>query len=411
VLFDADELERSYVPIGKSGPIRSSISFDITSVPHLQYPIDDQVEMVIVPLAASELLRMDGIENGELFSQNVRQWLRKTKVNRDIEKSISEQSEHKLFPAFHNGLTVLCDDLTVKDSLLKLKGYAVVNGCQSLTTLHENRSLITSDLRILTKFICIKSDAALASKITDHTNNQNGITSRDLQSNNPIQARLQSEIHSRFGGSVHYRIKRGEHQEWPPDSVIENELAARVLLAFDLEQPWACHQTYRLFDELHSDIFGRPEVDADRVVAILDLCHEVTRRAAKMENQLFGVYGLTRFAVLFMMKKVLEADPIGHQFCDNPTTFISSGELRKRFKSAVAPVIDNVVSILDKEITRRNSAQPFDYKRELKSPTAVRELESAVTSMYQVVLSNGYADSFGSWWAKQQPSSRKSRKK
>ncbi len=121
----------------------------------------------------------------------------------------------------------------------------------------------------MTKFINVSPQSELAIKITDHTNNQNGITGRDRQSNNPIQTRLQSAIHRKYP-NVFYRVKRGE-QVGGKLTVIENELAARILLAFDLRRPEACHQHYKLFDDLHPNIFARPEVNADRVVALHDI--------------------------------------------------------------------------------------------------------------------------------------------
>ena len=89
--------------------------------------------------------------NGELFAWNVRQFLgRKTKVNKDIEKSIKDAKDHQLFPAFHNGLTVLCDTLDVTKDKLSIAGYAVVNGCQSLRSLWDNKKDLTHELRIIT---------------------------------------------------------------------------------------------------------------------------------------------------------------------------------------------------------------------------------------------------------------------
>ena len=151
-------LGRSYVPISKTGPINEPITFDISDVPHIDYPIDSEVQMVIAPIAASELLRMEGIANGELFVWNVRQWLgKKTKVNRDIAKSITEIAEHKYFPAFHNGLTILCTNLDLNKDRITIDGYAVV-GCQSLSGLYENMGHISDDLRLLTKLISVAPD-------------------------------------------------------------------------------------------------------------------------------------------------------------------------------------------------------------------------------------------------------------
>ncbi len=170
ILYDEPELQQAFVPIGKTQPITKPVSFDISTVPHLEWAIGKDLNMALVPLSAAQLLTMEGIANGELFAWNVRQWLgKKTGVNRDIEQSIRSQSEHKYFPAFHNGLTVLCKKLTVTDNRITISGYAVVNGCQSLNALHANKGSISPDLRVLTKFVSVAADSPLAAKITDHT--------------------------------------------------------------------------------------------------------------------------------------------------------------------------------------------------------------------------------------------------
>ena len=402
ILFDATELKRSYVPISRTDPINKPITFEISGVPHIDYPIDAGVQMVIAPIAASELLRMDGIASGELFAWNVRQWLgKKTKVNRDIAKSIDEPTEHKYFPAFHNGLTILCETLKLNKDAITIDGYAVVNGCQSLSGLNEKQSRISKDLRLLTKFVSVAPETELANKITDHTNNQNGTTPRDLKSNNPIQTRLQSEIHAKYPDQVYYRIKRGEHLEWPPDRIIENALVAKCLLAFDLKDPASCHQGYKLFDEKYADIFGRKEVTADRIVAAYDVYVTVlaSLELFKEENRLFANYGLTRFLILYLVREALDTDDTGRTLCRNPTPFIDKENGRDRIKGCMKNLVKSVIRPLDNEVTRRNKPpNVFDYKRQLKSSKAVDELCATVIGHYQVILDNGYAKPFSEQW-------------
>jgi hypothetical protein len=399
VLFDESELQKSYVPINKTEPIASEISFDVSSVPIMEYPIG-LVKMVIAPLAAEELVNMQGIPNGELFAWNVRQWLRKTKVNKDIEESVRNQSEHKYFPAFHNGLTMLCKSLSITKDRITVSGYAVVNGCQSLTGLYENRKKLSSDLRILTKVIQVSPETPLATKITDHTNNQNGTTARDLQSNNPIQTRLQTEINSK--SAFCYRIKRGEHPEWNADEVIENELAARMLLAFDLKEPWSCHQSYRLFDELHSDIFARPEVSGTRIVNEYNVYQTVLGKLELLENNLFARYTLTRFLVLYLLREVLETDELGKTYCLDPSGFINSPKKRTRLKECIDKISKVVVRLLNGEVKRRDAdaKAPFDFKRELKSPNSVRDIRSTIVSQYQIAVDGKLAPTFSVEWKK-----------
>ncbi len=85
VLYDRLELDRSHLPIDKTGPIQTEISFSIASVNHLEHAIGTDLKMVIAPISAQELVKIDGINNGELFAWNVRQWLgKRTGVNKDI---------------------------------------------------------------------------------------------------------------------------------------------------------------------------------------------------------------------------------------------------------------------------------------------------------------------------------------
>ena len=106
----------------------------------------------------------------------------------------------------------------------------------------------------------------------------------NLQSNNPVQVRLQSEIRRKYADSL-FRSKRGECPEWPADKVIENERAARVRLALDLRDPASCHQSCKLFDELHAAILGRLGGDADRIVLANDIYNLVIAQPDSMSNQ------------------------------------------------------------------------------------------------------------------------------
>ena len=137
--------------------------------------------MVIAPISGAELVKLEGIESGELFDYNVRQSLGRTNVNRDIEKSVKDYSEHRHFMLYHNGLTIIADgvDTSVRDQVT-IRDYLVVNGCQSLTALWRNRKYITDDLRILGRLIELDRDSQLLDKITHNSNNQNGIKPRDL---------------------------------------------------------------------------------------------------------------------------------------------------------------------------------------------------------------------------------------
>ena len=120
-------------------------------------------------------------------------------------------------------------------------------------------------------------------------------------------------------------------------------------MAFDLREPWSCHQTYKLFDELHSRIFGRPEVNGDRIVTLYNVYEIVVSKLVLIENQLFASYGLTKFLALYLLRQALETDEAGREFCANPSTFIKQPGGKTRLLTSMEKISQVVIQLLDGE--------------------------------------------------------------
>src|SRR3546814_6953915 len=90
--------------------------------------------------------------------------------------------------------------------------------------------------------------------------------------------------------------------------VISNELAGQYLMAWDLKQPWATHRKYQIFEDKHSELFGRPDVTADRIVLCHLLAGCIDNQTSSTKNQLFAKYVLTRFFLLYVMRLIIEGD-------------------------------------------------------------------------------------------------------
>ncbi len=400
-LFDGEELESTYVPVGPTEPVGAAVTFDVFGLDCAQYQIED-VQVLFAPLKGTELIGLEGIASTELFAWNVRGSLGRTKVNKDIGRSIDDPSEHKNFLLYHNGLTILCQHLEREGDKITIEKYSVVNGCQSLTSLFDHRAKITDDLRILTRLIELPPEHPLAEKITHHSNNQNPINARDLQSNSTIQRRLQNEFDRLYHDQVFYRIKRGEPDRAP--QVIDNDEAGRVLLAFDLKEPWTCHQTYKILDELHGDIFARPEVTAPRILAVVDLETAIEQCLDQVENKMLASYRLCRYFLLYLVRQALELDEEGRAFCSKPDDFLTQPNSRERLRACACRIIQDIVIDLNAEVREREEGgNPFDYKRELKSPNPVRELARSIVPQYQKAVSRGRACSFGEEWKNSEP--------
>ena len=395
VVNDRDAINTLYVSPEHVAPRSGPTTFHTFGYDVSEFKVLD-AKVVIAPLSGTELVTLEGIDSGELFDYNVRQSLGRTAVNRDIEKSVRDPNEHRHFMLYHNGLTIIADqvDTSVRDQIV-LTNYLVVNGCQSLTALWDNRNYVTDDLRVLGRLIELSPGSPLLNKITHNSNNQNGIKPRDFQSNNPIQLRLRTEFTQKYGGLVGYRISRGE--EVHASEAIDNEEAARVLLAFDLEQPWACHQTYRLFDELHSAIFARPVVNATHIVSRMDAFTAVNDVIASLDHELVRKYTLTKYFLLYVLSEALKTDPKGAELLSNPESIVgdpATSEKRSNLRAAFQGVLQDLLADLDSEISDREQEEYFDHKRVLKSPTEVKTLARSVLTSYRKFVRRGAAEPF-----------------
>ena len=246
-VYDRDAIASNYVEVDKKSGVEGSFAFDIDYVEPMTFEVSGDIRTYVFPARAIQLVKLEGIADGTLFTQNVRYSLGNTPVNKLITSSVHDKSEHKNFALFHNGIIVLCDDAKMEDKRLTITNYVVVNGAQSLTTFFKNKSSLTDDLRVLVRVTSLK-DPVIARKITENSNNQNAIKPRDMRSNHDLMTRLQAEF-NKNSSDFFFEIKRGEKI---PDGrvAISNDLAGRMLLSFDLQQPYSCHQRLNHKDRL-----------------------------------------------------------------------------------------------------------------------------------------------------------------
>ncbi len=388
-------LVSTYVSDTRALPSEADATFDVAGFRVSEYIVDAVTRAVIAPVSSKELMKLHGIADQSLYALNVRASLGKTKVNRDIVKSISNQQTHKLFPLFHNGITIICQKLEVDENRIRIGTYYVVNGCQSLTALYENQAKLTDDLRILTKFVKVENlDSELAENITQFSNNQNAVKPRDFKANDPIQIRLQNEFNRLYRGVYWFDIKRGEISG--AGEAISNEDAGLCLMAFDLKEPWATHRKYQVFDDKHADLFGRPEVTADRIV----VCHEILKAIEgandKIENKLFGKYVLTKYALLFMLREILEKDERGKELLISPVEFVRNAPDREHLRQVLRQLLNDVIVDVNAEV--REFGEDFDYRGRLREEKWVRELSGKVTGTYLKLVSRGRLPSFAAEW-------------
>jgi hypothetical protein len=385
-----DELESSYISDSRTITSGTSADFNIDGYTYSKYNLDSEVFAVIAPVKASELVQLSGISDQSLFDFNVRGPLGNTQVNKDIVKSIKDPGIHKNFPLFHNGITIICNKVEDNSGSIHIETYYVVNGCQSLTALYNNQRFITDDLRVLTKFVQVGASTELSKTITKYSNNQNGVKARDFKSNHPIQIRLQKEISTLYNSEFFYEIKKGETPQGA--TIISNEDSGIHLWSFDLKQPWNIHRKYQIFDDKYVDLFARPEVNADRIIFLYTLNDIVEKSIPKIQNASFAKYSLTRYAILFIIRNILENDTIGKNIIENPKDYVRNSNSRDIFIKSVRMLIEDIMIDINGEI--EELGENFDYKSSLRDENWVKELSTKITASYLKLTNRGRISTF-----------------
>ncbi len=380
------------VDFDASEKIDDSFTFDVSFAAPTKMKTGG-AEVVVFPARASELVKLGGISDTTLFSQNVRLSLGRTAVNKSIADSVRDQDEHKYFPLYHNGIIILCDKMADEgDEKVTISGYTVVNGAQSITTLYENQAKLSDDLRVFVRLVGLK-DAELARKITKNSNNQNPTKPRDLKSGDRIMARLKAEFEAE-ALPYFFEIKRGEKAPAGVE-VISNDQAGRMLLAFDLGEPESTHQIYKVFEDKYADIFGRKEVDAYRITFLAQLMSLVESRMEKLKNRPMASYALTRYFILHVIGEVLRGGAWSLPVLQNPRAFYGKDEW-KSLIDRCDEFLSGLIIDLNWEIDQYEKLNgiSYDYKSSLKSPKEITRLRTELLRSYEKEVEKGKAKSF-----------------
>lgn len=388
-LYDATEISNDYVDLEIDGGVSRKFLFDTSDSDVIEYDAGGASSRIFLAPALN-VTKMEGISDGSLFDQNVRLSLGNTKVNKSIKESIRNKSEHGNFPLYHNGINVLCREIVEEtEQFIAIQDYVVVNGAQSLTSLLSERAKITDDLKILVKLIEVKGDVSLSQKITRNSNNQNAIKARDMKSNHNLQQRLRVEVDKISGGKVAYEIKQGENNKGK--EVIVNEAAGLLLLAADLEQPWNCHQKYKIMDELHSAIFGRPNVTGARVLALWRCFQTIPAALSELDNRSFATYNLTKFFLFYAVMDVIKAESDGQKLLKSLDAIAAKGKIDK-LAEGFAVLAQNTTIDLNAEIAPEED-EYFDYKNDLKSQKWCKTMSAKLLAQYKKDIRRDKAES------------------
>lgn len=207
-------------------------------------------------VSAHELQRLHKVHNDELFAGNIRLFLgaRKGGINEQIIKTAKE--EPGSFWALNNGITIVADTVELEEkkdtgSVLKLKRFSIVNGCQTTSSLVQAKA--TSKAKVLARIIAAKS--SIKTDIVRYNNSQNAVKIWSVRSADNIQNTLREQFKS---VGLNYAPKLAGARKKKDPTVIELDRLAQYLAASHQEfLVQAVGNKGELFDQPYQKIFHK----------------------------------------------------------------------------------------------------------------------------------------------------------
>jgi len=257
-VIDSNELKRRYdIALEKDNPTINH-SLDLSDSQAMEVEISGN-KVVIAAIPLRECIKFPGIKDGTLFQKNVRQSLGlSNRVNKGIKSTIYAEN-HKDFFFYHNGITAICNKLDLKDNILQLHGFSVVNGCQSLTTISNCSEKVKQldETYILFRFYEIPQRER-GDKISVNTNSQSAVKPRDLRSNDKRVLNIKKSFEQKYHNG-YFITKRGEI---PPaskdkDEVIDLVNLGKYLISWHSQRPNIAYSETKIFDKYFEQLFKK----------------------------------------------------------------------------------------------------------------------------------------------------------
>ncbi len=260
-LVDEEELMRRYeLALVEDNPqINYTVNLKDSKYMEIQIAGTDVV-LAAIPL--KEAVKIQGIKDGTLFQKNVRQSLGSSNaVNKRIKQTILGD-KHSDFFFFHNGITAICNKMHLEGDNLELKGLSVVNGCQSLTTIHNYSEAVKKldDAFVLFRFYEIPQRDR-AEMISINTNSQSAVKPRDLRSNDKRVLTIKKQFEQQYTEG-YFITKRGEQSPASKnkDFVIDLSDFGKYLIAWYSQRPNISYGETKIFDKYFEILFKQGQV-------------------------------------------------------------------------------------------------------------------------------------------------------
>jgi len=254
-------------------------------LPYTESYISREGKDFVVLVKLSDYFDFVTDDNGELrrylFESNVRDYLGKGLVNRDIGTTLCQSHPSASVEDFwwlNNGVTVLCTNVAVAGKTLSIENVQIINGLQTTETLFEvfrGFSQLNDDRAILVKIIAAADDDVRA-RIVKATNYQSAVDLSSLRGLDKIQRDIEQYLEDQ-GWFYDRRRNYFKNQGKPADRIVAVTYLASAVRAVALGDPAKSpkQRAKSLRDDaVYSKVFD-PDWDLEVFLASLEIVRAV----------------------------------------------------------------------------------------------------------------------------------------
>lgn len=253
----------------------------------------------------SELYESD-MEYNLLFD-NVRGFITRSKFNENLCKTL--KNEPSKFFMYNNGLTITANDIVSEDTnankkiKINIKDFQVVNGGQTLRTLHsfkrqdkENIHKYLSNCELLLRVFKTSTEGTVRNKIAEYTNSQNAISSIDLKSLSAEQIQIEQFLDQH---NIIYARKIGDTGLFTTKKYIHKismEKFGQILFAIQGSPEKASNQKKHIFEKYYDVVFRGPKFELTKSAEYIKRYFEI-----KKEYESLGHADISDQKIFFIM--------------------------------------------------------------------------------------------------------------
>ncbi|MES2187556.1 MAG: AIPR family protein [Pseudomonadota bacterium] len=330
-------------------------------------------------VTAAELKRLHKLHQDKLFAGNIRLFLgsRKGGINEQIIKTA--QSSPGNFWALNNGITIVADSASIsedkKGSVLKLKRFSIVNGCQTTS------SLVRADAKPAAKVLArvIAAKVGLKNEIVRYNNSQNAVRIWTVRAADDIQEQLRKDFNS---VGITYAPKQSGSRRKRDSLTIELDKVTQYLAS--AEQQYliqAIDNKSELFDEPYQKLFKKgikaPAVYLAWLVGSISDQERQKLADGLGDDPNASLLGVTSgYWIIYCSYKMLG------KFSDLESIAITLEKMKRpEFQSALLKYVKQAVSMFyDAAVDTYDRDQFGSFKSTLRSSKFLQKIDSKMNS-------------------------------